>query len=64
MSNCCFECFNALIGHKVIIHSCRCKYLAIVCEICPSYMKVIEVGNGSTKIINLDRIDYIEEVGC
>ena len=63
MSNSC-GCFNGLIGHKVIIHSCRSRYTVVICDICPSYIQVIEVGRGSTKIFNLDRIDFIEDLGC
>lgn len=64
MSNYCCDQLHCLIGKKVIVYSCRSKCLVVVCDICPSYMKAIEVGNGSTKIFNLERIDYIEEICC
>lgn len=59
--NCC-ENLDNLVGKKVIVYSCRTRCLVVVCELCPTYMKGIEVGRGHTKLFNLDRIDYIEEI--
>lgn len=56
--------YHNLLGHKVIIHSNRSRYQCIVSEIGPSFIEVIEIGRGCTKIFNLDRIDYIEDLGC
>ncbi|MGL5675336.1 MAG: hypothetical protein ACRDDX_02885 [Cellulosilyticaceae bacterium] len=64
MSKNCVSCFDELIGHKVMLHTCRARTLVIVCEVCTSYMKVLAIGTGNTHIVNLDAIDYIEVVPC
>lgn len=64
MSCCSNDYLNCLVNHKAIIHCGRCKYLVVICSICPTYIKAIEVGSGNIKIFNLDRVDFIEEICC
>lgn len=60
--SCCFKkSLEDLINSKVIIHSGHCCYNVIICEICPTYIKAIELGCGNVRHFNMDRIDFIED---
>lgn len=60
--SCCYkESLKDLVNSKVVIHSGRCCYHVIICEICACYIKAIELGTGNVRNFNMDRIDYIED---
>ncbi len=63
MSNHC-NCLCELVGRKVIIYSCRCKYVVVVCSITSCLLEGIEVRSGCKKLFNLECIDTIEPVCC
>ena len=50
-----------LVNQKVIIHTDRCSYCVIVSQVCPCYIRAIELGSGNVRYFNFDRIDYVEE---
>lgn len=62
MSCCCEEILCSLKNRKVIICSGNTRCCVVVCDVCPGYIKAIEVGCGSVRIFNLDNISYIEEL--
>jgi len=62
MSYNCDQILCSLINCKVILSSCGKKYCVIICDICPGYIKAIEVGCGNIKMFNLANVDYIERV--
>ncbi len=57
-----YQCDLAcLVNQKVIIHSNRCSYCVIISQVCPCYIRAIELGCGNIRYFNFDRIDYVEE---
>jgi hypothetical protein len=62
MSCGCDQSLCALVNCKVILCSGGRRYCVIICDICPGYIKAIEVGCGNIRMFNLTNIDYIEKV--
>ncbi|MGL6173542.1 MAG: hypothetical protein ACRC1P_02935 [Cellulosilyticaceae bacterium] len=60
MSCCYCESLICLIDHKAIIHSGGRRYCVLILDVCPTYIKSIEVCSGSIRIFNLSRIDFVE----
>ncbi len=53
---------GCLVNQKAVVHSGRCCYCVIITQVCPCYIRAIEMGSGNIRYFNFDRIDYIEEV--
>ncbi len=53
---------DCLVNQKVVIYSGRYRYCVIICEVCSSYIRAVELGSGNIRIFNLERVDYIEDI--
>lgn len=62
MSCCYSDSLNCLVNHKAIIHSGGRRYCVLVLDVCPTYIKCIELCSGNIKIFNLCRIEFVEAI--
>ncbi len=56
-----YEDLLCLVNHRVTIHSNRTAYHVLISQICPNYIRAIELSTGNIKFFNFEMIDFIEE---